>query len=293
MTEMSRIEEFHKGDIVYGEDGHEAEYIAKLDGHHVVRWRYNAKLSDSDYPDEDEGEPRYGAPVTAQLIFADEPTPIFSKKVDQLKLEIGNLQLEKGRVINELAAIKKAANELAATFLSIPALEKLDDFIKGKITHFVTFSYGVIRIQTFAETINMEEWEYGSWPKVKQMRLLSLFGGSKGDLSWQLGSYSTPGGNYALIFPFTSEMDAREYAAELFDKAIVDWRLGVTTINYSMDKVVESGSALGMVAPEDLRLHLKQKAVKAAQDRITARAQELRMAEEALAKLEVSDAVTA
>jgi hypothetical protein len=92
-------------------------------------------------------------------------------------------------------------------------LENLDQFLAGKITHFVEHCYGPPKIKTFKEALEQTD-DYGR--RVKDLKLLSLFGRSGGDLAWRVNDYQDGSGSWREMTPCLSREEALEVARKVF-----------------------------------------------------------------------------
>lgn len=93
------------------------------------------------------------------------------------------------------------------------SLRRLDDFIAGRITHYVEDSYGPPTIVSFEDAKPV-----GGTDRRDKLKLLTLFGRTNGDLEWGLNEYSDGSGINTTVFPCTSYNEAVGVAAKLFAK---------------------------------------------------------------------------
>jgi hypothetical protein len=92
----------------------------------------------------------------------------------------------------------------------VKQLERLSRFISGDFTHYVESNYGSITILPIGEaTCNYDGTE---------LKLLTLWGSSKGNLNWKLGNYSDGSGGSSEVVPYVSYEEALEAAQNILDK---------------------------------------------------------------------------
>lgn len=84
-------------------------------------------------------------------------------------------------------------------------LERLEAFIDGKITHFVVIDYNGVNVKTFEELAVYRQDDRRAPDGIK---LLTLFGDSKGDLSWRLDQYRVASSSDMEVIPCISEEEA-------------------------------------------------------------------------------------
>lgn len=88
-------------------------------------------------------------------------------------------------------------------------LSRLDDYLGGRITHYVEYGYGPPEIVAFEDT-KTDDLGHGR----DKLKLLTLFGGTNGDLTWGLNRWSDGSGCNRTVIPCTSYDEAREVAHE-------------------------------------------------------------------------------
>ncbi|UUX38854.1 hypothetical protein NTJ56_08645 [Burkholderia contaminans] len=236
---MSTINTMPKqGDEVYDIRGRSADYVARTEDGHIVRPVY----------EHEDREVSYGKPEVWSEVFVTPP-------VEKLHSEVVALQAELAAArdsLREVRAIRVAEDReyaaRAALRKQFAMLKKLDDFIAGKITHFVvTQKYSEkIWIQTFEDFMKpADRYERGT-------RLISLFGDSKGDLGWYCNQWTDPGtnGHNRECFPATSLEEAQRIAAECIEKrfaAAREAKHGGLAV-----ELVTAAAAMGVAVPQDV-----------------------------------------
>lgn len=200
-------DELTNGRMCFLSDGSEAVYVAPLgDGHLVRLW-----VEDYDRNGDSTGYP------TDQVIQADHVylTPPRHRKHEEIaakEADLANLRADEKDLRDRLSALRRtlleetaASRETMERLKATKGLERLDDFIAGRITHVVMKSYSEIAIHTFADAFDVTN-DYG---RKEGLKLLSLFGRSNGDLQWRLSPYSDGSGTYTDVYPFCSLEEAQ------------------------------------------------------------------------------------
>lgn len=238
---------YKQGDTVFDIHGREATYLAMGADGHVVQ---------TVYEHDDYDEPRYGQPEVWRDIYRSPPTA-------KLHGEIADLEAKLNAIRAELYATQEQRRiedrDYAARLNErkrFKQLQTLDDFIGGKITHFFTAEgYGErMSIQTFDEFMVSKEDRYE-----RKLRLLSLFGGSKGDLAWYVDRYSDgSGGSHGRCFPALSYEDAVRCASEWLEGRYADVRTKEHK-GASFD-LASAAERFGLAVPEDIARWAKQTA---------------------------------
>ena len=197
---MSNDKTPEPGDIVYNEDGYECEYVAPAGDHgHVVMYLQE---------DEDQyGIHRPMSPHIERTVYSTRPRPRRAGYLKKLEADISKAR-------EELTTIRREHREEAEAFEAkssrlknlAPALERIEDFIDGRITHVVERAYasGDPEIRTLDETLKGNG--YHSGPK-----LVSLFGDSDG-LLWRVNRYRNGSGSWTDIIPCRSPEEALDVA---------------------------------------------------------------------------------
>ena len=239
------------GQIVYNRQGHEAKYVARLStGSHIVRPGQTCYS-----PDPDQGEYTvYQGVAEWPEVFLKPPVEKLNAEVAALNAKIEDLRKSVQVVMAERAALDRQMEERKARIARHEQLAQLDAFITGQITHFVEIkrSYGTeeyvrsISIKTFEDAMTEEG------PYCSGVRLLSLFGGSKGDLTWRINRYCDGSGQWTDVVPCTSLEEAQAKARALYDANVEVWRTDPGSKNrWGAEIVIEHAKRLGYPIPQD------------------------------------------
>lgn len=263
---------FSKGDTVFDIHGRQGAYIASYGGHHLVAPEYEG----GDY-----GEPSWGAPEQWDQIFLNPPTQKLEAKVDELDKLITEKRAELKRINAEFDQAARQHQERMKKFKQHQALQRIEDYIDGKFTHFLHVSdyYGP-KIITKDEALDQNDrWD-------RKLKLLCLFGDTKGDLQWKINRYRDGSGNsWDEVYPVSSEEEAIAIARRLFSDAVAEWREQEkkhygTAVNWARRN--ERG---WLEVPDDLRKYLQELELSAKRGAIETARQALEKAQAELAAL--------
>lgn len=246
--------EFRAGQRVYTADGRMGDFLVTLDGgNSIIRPVFEGVDSYGNTTDEYadgliQVGTLYAKPPRAKL---DETIAELDAKARQLREDIRALEAEK-------RAFGQDHAERAARIAKHEQLATLDHFLSGAITHVVMKAgYGSgLKIVPFADALKVPEEDGRYYRREAEMKLVSLFGASGGDLSWRINAYRDGSGNWVEMVPCTSEEEARRVIAEKLDALWAGYRAlpqQVWTLSDGMDTADE----LGIAIPQDIRDALK------------------------------------
>lgn len=269
---MSKKTSPKTGDEVYDIHGQAASYVANSAHGHVV---------EPVYEDED-GEPHYGKPQVWLEVFGSPPTAKLHSEIAELEAKLNATRTELQQVQEQRRTEDSAYAARLNERKRFKQLQTLDDFIAGKITHFFTVEgYGErMAIQTFDEFMVSKEDRYD-----RKLRLLSLFGGSKGDLAWYVDRYSDgSGGSNGRCFPARSYEDAVRHASEWIEGRYAEVRKNEHK-HASLD-LANAAERFGLKVPDDIAKWAKQTADSIREKNLEYARKQLAEAQEKLRALE-------
>ncbi len=211
--------------LVFDRAGRQAKYVALIGQYHIVRPGITIYSADPDigedisYEGVDEWHEVFLKPPVEKL---NEEVAALEAKVQERRAKIYQLDKEVNLIEGEMTARKGRIKQHEQLAL-------LDDYLADKITHFVIKDMGwgsgylrAITILPFADAIKLED---KSWNDRLGLKLLTLYGNSKGDLTWQLSSYSNGSGRERdEVIPCTSLEQARAIATKLYEEQLAGWR---------------------------------------------------------------------
>lgn len=220
------------GSICYTADGQEVKLIHADDNGLIV------ELSHVD----DDGDTYFDGIIRVSCVYDEPPVARYSEEAVSLKSEIAKLKEERNSIRAGLESFKRENAERIKKLKNVAALKRIEDFIDGKITHYVYERYGRIEVTTpQSEKCDCDKHD---------MRLLSLYGKSNGDLEWRLNKYSDNSGISWQVFPCTSLEEANEKALELIESLYDQFRKG--KYNWNVTNVADSAKKLGLEPPQDI-----------------------------------------
>ena len=157
---------------------------------------------------------------------------------DRYEHEKGRIELDLKRLRKQSSAEKKLLQGSIAAAKSAASgfPETLIKFLNGEITHVVTGQYRY-EIKTLVDAVSPHD-RYDD-----DIKLITLFGRSKGDLEFRINGYSDGSGGSTTIIPCRSFQDAKTALEEL----IID-RIENHEVNRSM---VEAKGKYDLSAPTD------------------------------------------
>ena len=181
------------------------------------------------------------------------PTEVYDKRIKALEKKMVELEREvvqKRLEINEMEAEFKIRS---AKYAAIPELRQLDQFIAGKITHYVHVQkWYSPRITAFSEEVS----EYSDNERgLGKMRLLSLYGKSNGNLEWNLNQWNEGSGSNYTVFPCCSLEEAKAVLQGEFDKRFVD---------SASATLLKDAETAGVQVPDDFRQRVRDEQIKQA-----------------------------
>lgn len=216
------------GDLGYTESGEEVRYLGSYEGRHLV-----APIEVL----EDEQE-RMGGPRFVDVIHPDDHVAVTkrSKAVADLDAKITEQHRELLNLRNEIREASKGREDVLRRIKEHKTLARLDDFLAGKLTHYVVHRWGKVEIlDASKETCGGGEG----------LRLLVLFGKSKGNVGWRQNRYSDGSGqDWDHVTPCTSLEEARVEAQDLIEYLIDN----AITVKHGVgvDDLVRSAVALNL-----------------------------------------------
>lgn len=232
------------GAEVYSTDGSMGRYVGPVAYGHAVE-----PLFDRD----DDEPPHYGNVQSWSHVYLKPPTETLHAECSELQETITRRRVEVEAIRVERQALDADMKERQKRLAAHKQLDRLDDFITGKITHLVIDDsiYG-IQIKPINEALATTDGASG-WHATQKMRLLTLYGGSNGDLSWGLSKYSDGSDihNQAHVYPCTSYEAAVGMATALIGVQFDACRK-IPDRPWQFATYIKAAQAIGMPVPEDL-----------------------------------------
>jgi hypothetical protein len=203
---------FAGNQLVYTRLGQRAKYVNKVGNQHLVYLGQMVRDTNHSYDAYEIFEQlRLVDTVYASCPIASYDQDISKRHAELEKLmsisndlrdKILDLERQKDTMLNERTECLKRINE-------VEALKGIDDYIQGKITHFIVTPphqpYD-ISIKPFSEAME----EVSNHRYNKSLKLLTLFGDTKGQLGWKINAYSDGSGSWTNVVPCRSLEEAQE-----------------------------------------------------------------------------------
>lgn len=203
------------GDEVFSLNGQRAEYACSIPGEgHIVRPIYEGMG--------DEDAPFVGEATTWSRIFSKPPTEVLHKEVQELTDETVRLNEELSKMREDRRSLDTDYKARMAKLQRHEKLKRLEDFLDGKLTHYAKFpEYGAPRVGLIADEKSGDERH------TNDLKLLSLFGKSKGDIAWMLNRYyDGSGSNKIDVVPCCSEDEAVQAVRDRSKEVFAAWMRG-------------------------------------------------------------------
>ena len=219
----------------YLQDGTEVDVLAAYEGGYVVQA----------YIEEQPSEP-----FNVQKVYEEPPQYLVDEKLDKANKELQltydklkGLRNEFYQLNIAIRTIEAEMKTLDATAQKYDAIKRIVEFLDVGIKYLVLESYGKIWItQPKDEKSGDDKW-------TNDIKLLTLFGKSNGNLAWKLHHYSDGSGNhYTECHPFINLESATAFAKQRVAELLIS--------EGANDNVIKSANNLGVPIPEAVVLKL-------------------------------------
>jgi hypothetical protein len=136
-------------------------------------------------------------------LFPTAPTEIYDEQIADLKAKVEDERQVLRTLQDDIRGATAERRALLDKLKQVPALQHIEAAIERRFTHIVTRSYGPpYQIGPIDEVLASND-RYS-----KGLKLLTLYGDTKGDLQWRISHYSDGSGGASDAWPFASEDDA-------------------------------------------------------------------------------------
>lgn len=268
------METIEESDVVkYLLDGREVIVCAETNSGNIVRNVYYDKHSDEEYL----GDPY----LSTSKMFDNPPEEKYYEEIEKLiktqedlQYQIINLKQEKTNIEKEISDIKKEESRFFGNVQRIDQLKLLEDFINGKITHYLIFHYSFgWNIITIKETELKENYHHA-----KYLKLLTLYGESNGDLNWKLSEYSCSSSSGNLVIPCTSyEMALDELKKIIYSR--------IEESNFYDENIIKLSEKYDIEIPKEYVDGLKEQKRKQLEEKIELRKKDIEKIEKEITNL--------
>jgi len=188
----------------WAEDGRKV-YVTHIttEGYYVVEGMEAQVYGDEVYEER-------GSTWVAARLYAQPPKPVIDEQIEKAKADLEAVREKYREVTNAVYNAERENKDRFAKLAKYKGLELLEDFIDGKVTHVVWTEYNGAIIKTIEDALTYyEDGGYGRPRTANGFKLVTLFGNSKGDLTWRVSQYRDgSGGSDQEIIPCRSYDDA-------------------------------------------------------------------------------------
>jgi len=190
----------------------ELKYLANGNAVYLVEELKNGQFLVSDIFLDEYGEETLSDGMhIVDYIYDVPPVRLYSKDIADLNNSISRLKDEEESLRYSISSLNEKEKSVLNKLKNFDKLQYLLDFIDGKITHYVFIRWGSVEIVEYKNTGS----DYS-----RDMRLLSLFGSTKGDIAWRLNQYSDGSGGNTEVIPCLSYEMALSEAQKVIDKFV-------------------------------------------------------------------------
>lgn len=268
---------FMQGQTVFDRSGHKYQFVEALSGDRALcRPILLADLYDG-------GTEEYPADTPSifqtSALSAKPPIAVVSAELQELQARIAAARAQLSEANADLRGLERERDERMQRLQNHPKLQRLEDFLAGRISHFVlTSPYGTtVEIKTLEEVLAQDD----PADRKEKFKLLSLFGRSGGDIQWAVNRWSDGSGTWREGQPFTSYEDALQFASDRIDAEWEAWRASPENYRWLANPIT-AATALGLPIPEDVQAARRKQLVAAAQSKINKANADLALAQSEL-----------
>ena len=220
----------------YLPDGRIVEFVQELnDGRFLVR---------PEYQDDETGELWYSETIIVDKVFDNPPLQQYHTKIEELTNQVAELMEKIQSKRSELQKVTEEHNALMRNDGVREAMERVADFLEGNFTHFATTDPWDLKVVPAKEAVDQKD-RYD-----RDLKLLTLFGRTNGDLAWKLNRYSDGSGSDRTIVPCKSEEEAQSVVADAIIK-ITKERLEKNKDFVPDSRHLETAKQYGAEVPEE------------------------------------------
>jgi hypothetical protein len=172
-------------------------------------------------------------------VFDEAPTEKIHAEYEAAEKRLQEVINKISEARTELRIVEQERKAVLSKLEQMPALRRLEAWIDGKVTHFVTYNYGRVSVLKKDELKSGdEENRYRRGPE--KLKLLTLFGDTEGNLIWEANKYRDGSGSWGLeCWMCCSEEEAKKIAAEVIDRELLPDRV------YYRDSLIKSADDIG------------------------------------------------
>jgi chromosome segregation ATPase len=190
-----------------------------------------------------------------ERVYDSPPVEHIDKRVREAEAKLRDLEGAIHNANRELRTVEQERKAILGKLQQMPALRRLEAWIDGKVTHFVTSSYGHIEVVPKNKMIC--DGDSGNRGRLAdgRMKLVTLFGDADGSLMWGANQYRDGSGSTNTECHLCcSEQEAKELAATMIDRDLAS-----KENEYWMESLIDSADKIGHAIDERYRNILAMK----------------------------------
>lgn len=268
-------EVFVENETVFRATGEAAVFVAAIPSGYVVRPLY----------EDDEGNEVVGSEVVwPRPLYKNAPRARVDAELAAATEKVNAARKELWKIQEDIRAAQQDYSGLLERVRSFEGLQRIDDFLQDRITHFVIFDCGNIKIKTKDEML--KDGEYS------KMRLLCLYGHFadpqqtiKARLKWMVNRWGDGSGSDTYAVPFCSEEDARAYCIATISQVLTSGPAEDSIYRPSATTLVQDALAFDLAVPESIVKEAKEERIKVVSANLARQQAALVEASAALVKL--------
>lgn len=237
-------------DMKYLLDGRIVRVLAHLAPHRIV-----VEIGHT-YEDDEDGELFFDGTEIVDRVYDKAPVEAVSREVRDLEARRAQLS----DAVAQLECGERTARKRVDALKVYSQLERVEDFLAGKITHYVTWSSYGDYPAPFVSAVQDERCG-DSRNKSDPLKLLVLYGTDRKTVEWKLNYYSDgSGNNQRHCVPCCSleeaNTKAREILARSFEKH-AEMRGG----SHFAEQLVKAAKACGAPIPAGFEARIREAAI--------------------------------
>lgn len=268
---MGTTKRFKKGQRCYTPEGLAVEYVGAAPGGH---------LAVAVYVDGDDQEWQDDTPHFHRVLYAKPRTQALSAEVEELSNTIKQRREELDGIERKIAERENISRAMDKRFKQHAALKRIDDWIEGRMTHFVTVGeYG--RVEVWERDALLRDGQ--DRHDRSEIRLVCLFGRSNGDLQWGVNRYRDGSGQWTDCTPCGSEEEAKRIAAQAVRKF---WESSDN--EYRRIHATQSALKMGLEVPAERIKEMRDREIADAEKTVREAMERLASAQAALRKAQTA-----
>lgn len=203
----------------------------------------------TDCLEDDTGESFQGEPYVVPAVLDSPCTARVASEYQAVADKLDAARKELAAIREEIRTAESGRQEILARISQKRGLERIDDFLSGRIRYVVMNQFGRVKV------LPLEQCTCEGDDKHRDLKLISLFGDSNGNVFWRANQYKDGSGCWHEIDLCLSRDEAMAVAAQ---------RLSDLCESYHLDNVVASAKELGIPLSPDVLAKWRDRRLQAA-----------------------------